>query len=400
MKRFLIGMALITPATCLLLSGCVDTTPMFERAAMQGLANAVNAPVPGGKATPALSVSDMQHYQAVVDHYRTLRNNPDVFNTNNALPCTIDQDTVYLISQNQPANVAKSLMRVSDRSLNRTSTLSPIEVSVLSGDCANGTFSGPFSAIVQNTINIRMQDNTQQRVSYSSRIDGQLINGEQQGLWQSITYLNSLSEALGAGTTGWSAHRYSFENNQITGTQMTYSEFPQFNSLTVTDSGYGNELRRVRTYTGEHLSTAYSTFQGAIYGWFFTFYGGQQTGSSCMWNNQTVGENNCLRFNTNAPFTEFVGIGIGLPPNLNGRFQIYTLSHPSAASHAGLTVGDTILAIDGEPLTAGHNSDYVQQRLRGAEGTDVAITVLKEGELQSTDVTLRRSGLKSPALAN
>lgn len=385
---------------CLLLSGCVDTRPMYERAAMQGLANAANAPVPGGKAHPALNVDEMQQYNAVVAHYKSWANNMETFNVSNAIPCDIDQNTAHIISQNAPMNVTKSIIRTGARSLNNTSTMSPISIHLISGECNDGKISGPFEAVVKYSMQTRHANNTQQNVTYNARISGYLKDDIQQGQWQSVSSVRSQSEYFGSDQTSWSAQNYRFENNQIAGTQITYAEFPQFNSITVTDSPYNNEMRRVRTFTGSNLSNMYTTFQGAIYGWFYTYNNNQLLGTSCMWQNQSMAESVCYRFSVNSPLSEFVGIGIMLPPDLRGRFQVYGLFHPSSASKEGLTVGDTILAINGVALTEMHDTTYVQSNLRGPEGSKVTVTVLTEGAIQSKEVELTRTRIRNPVLSN
>ncbi|EGN75026.1 periplasmic protease [Idiomarina sp. A28L] len=395
----LTALALTLPGF-LLISGCVDTRPMYERAAMQSLANAANSAVPGGKAQPALNVDEMQHYHAVVAHYKSWANNMETFNTSNAIPCDIDQNTAYIIAQNVPMNVTKSLMRTGDRSLNRTSTMSPISAHLISGECNEGKISGPFEAIVQYSMQIRLPNNTQQSVTYNARIAGNLNDNVQRGQWQSISSVRSQSEYFGSDQTTWSAQRYGFENNQIAGTQITYAEFPQLNSITVTDSPYNNEMRRVRTFTGSNLSNMYTTFQGAIYGWFYTYHNNQVLATSCMWQNQNMAESVCYRFSVNSPLSEFVGIGIILPPDLRGRFQVHGLFHPSSASKEGLTVGDTILAINGVALTEMHDTTYVQSNLRGPEGSTVTVTVLTEGAIQSKEIELTRSRIRNPTLSN
>jgi len=56
---------------CIALTGCVDTRPMQQRAAMQALANMANSSstLPGGKDQPVLTAAEHAQYQAVVAHY-------------------------------------------------------------------------------------------------------------------------------------------------------------------------------------------------------------------------------------------------------------------------------------------------------------------------------------------
>ncbi|RUO22250.1 hypothetical protein CWE08_03415 [Aliidiomarina iranensis] len=400
MKNSTITALAVISVLAITLSGCVDTRPMYQRAALQSLADAANSSIPGGKEQPTLTTEETAHYQNVVAHYKSWANNSQTFNTGNAQPCEVNQNSAYIISQNAPMNVSKSIIRMGARSLNQRTTMSPIQVHLLAGECNNGEISGPFEAIVSYSTNTMLASNTQQNTTYTARIKGELVNNTQRGQWQSISSVRSQSEYFGSDQTSWSAQSYEFNNGQISGTQMTYAEFPQFNSLTITDSPYDNEMRRVRTFTGRNMSNMYTTFQNAIYGWFYTYNNNQLLGTSCMWNNQTVANTACQRFSAAAPLSEFVGIGIMLPNEIRGRFQVHGLFHPSGASRAGITVGDTILAINGVALTDAHDSTYVQDNLRGAEGSKVSITVLSENALQSREIALTRSRIRNPALSN
>ncbi len=78
----------------------------------------------------------------------------------------------------------------------------------------------------------------------------------------------------------------------------------------------------------------------------------------------------------------FVGIGVGLQETENG-VQIGEVMRYSAAEEAGLQMGDLIVKIDGKDAT-GFTSADAAERLRGAEGTKVTLTVRRYGR----DVTV------------
>jgi|SRR5690554_4535057 len=274
--------------------------------------------------------------------------------------------------------------------------MSPITFYLLAGNCNGGNLSGPFEAIVRYSTHTVLPTNTEQNATYTARIQGELAGDTQRGQWQSVSMTQSQSEYFGTNDTSWAAQRYQFSNGQISGTQMIYAEFPQFNSLTVRDSPYGNEMRRVRTFAGSNMNNMYTMFQNAIYGWFYTYNNNQLLGTSCMWMNQTVAQNVCQSFSAAAPLNEFVGVGITLPREARGRFQVRGLIHPSAASKAGLTVGDTILAIDGVALTEQHDNAFIIDRLRGPEGSTVTLTVLFENATQSENIALTRTTVRMP----
>lgn len=92
-----------------------------------------------------------------------------------------------------------------------------------------------------------------------------------------------------------------------------------------------------------------------------------------------------LESNANA----YVGIGvtIQLMEESDPGFSIVSITHESPAEDAGLQIGDMIVGVEGQDaLELGMTG--TQQHVRGEEGTDVTITIERDG--QRFDVTVTR----------
>lgn len=84
----------------------------------------------------------------------------------------------------------------------------------------------------------------------------------------------------------------------------------------------------------------------------------------------------------------FVGVGVGIEQTAGG-VQISEVLRYSAAEEAGLQIGDLIVQIDGEDAT-GMTSTEVAEKLRGAEGTGVTLTVRRQGRNVTVTCTRRQ----------
>lgn len=75
-----------------------------------------------------------------------------------------------------------------------------------------------------------------------------------------------------------------------------------------------------------------------------------------------------------------VGAGIGVEMALrDGYVRILRTLPDNPAGKAGILAGDIIYKIDGEEVYA-ESSDYIASKLRGAAGTKVTLTVVRDGE--------------------
>ncbi len=84
---------------------------------------------------------------------------------------------------------------------------------------------------------------------------------------------------------------------------------------------------------------------------------------------------------------EYGGLGIEVTME-DGFVKVITPMDNTPASRAGIESGDLLTAIDGKPIVGQTLSDAVKD-MRGEVGTDITVTVLREGE-DSFDVTLTR----------
>ncbi len=92
----------------------------------------------------------------------------------------------------------------------------------------------------------------------------------------------------------------------------------------------------------------------------------------------------------------FVGIGI----EVGQRDDVLTVISPlkgTPAEKAGVTAGDKILKIDDE-LTANMSIERAIKTIRGKEGTDVRLTLLREGVKDPFEVTIRRATINVPVV--
>lgn len=89
--------------------------------------------------------------------------------------------------------------------------------------------------------------------------------------------------------------------------------------------------------------------------------------------------------------------GIGAWVDITGEYIIITSPMPdSPADKAGLKPGDTVVAIDGEDMT-GIDGNLVLRRILGPAGTEVTLTIRREGQ-EAFDVTIQRAKIVVPSV--
>ncbi len=96
-----------------------------------------------------------------------------------------------------------------------------------------------------------------------------------------------------------------------------------------------------------------------------------------------------------APLEGYSGIGAWV--NTEGKFL--TITEPmkgSPAESAGLKAGDQIIAIDGADMK-GTVAELARQKVLGAAGTKVVLTILRTGVEQPFDVTITRQQISIPS---
>jgi carboxyl-terminal processing protease len=92
-----------------------------------------------------------------------------------------------------------------------------------------------------------------------------------------------------------------------------------------------------------------------------------------------------IRISTSGKYSG-VGIEIGVS---DGRIVVVAPIDGSPADRAGILAGDIILAIDGMPVTASDLEDSVS-RMRGPVGTEVVLTLQREGSEEALKIELQR----------
>jgi carboxyl-terminal processing protease len=97
-----------------------------------------------------------------------------------------------------------------------------------------------------------------------------------------------------------------------------------------------------------------------------------------------------------APLEGYSGIGAWV--NTEGDYL--TITEPmkgSPAETAGLKTGDQIIAIDGEDMT-GTLAELARQKVLGPAGTQVVLTILRQGVEQPFDVSVTRAQINIPSI--
>lgn len=97
--------------------------------------------------------------------------------------------------------------------------------------------------------------------------------------------------------------------------------------------------------------------------------------------------------------TELSGTFSGIGAQLGVRDQLPVIVAPfdgSPADQAGVKAGDIILEVDGEDVTSWSLNEIVGV-IRGPEGTDVTLSLLRPDENRSVEVTITRGEIKVPA---
>ncbi len=95
--------------------------------------------------------------------------------------------------------------------------------------------------------------------------------------------------------------------------------------------------------------------------------------------------------------SQYYGIGASIQGRHHGVYIIETFKDTPAA-RAGLRYGDQIVAVDGES-SLDWNSDKVRDHLRGELGTEVKVTVQREGEDKPVTVKLERAAVDLPSIS-
>lgn len=90
----------------------------------------------------------------------------------------------------------------------------------------------------------------------------------------------------------------------------------------------------------------------------------------------------------------YVGIGVTIKHENDDDpgFTIASVTRNSPAEEAGLKIGDMVVAVEGEAVDP-EDMSAAQKKVRGEAGTDVTITILRDGE--RLDVTITRNVIET-----
>jgi carboxyl-terminal processing protease len=103
-------------------------------------------------------------------------------------------------------------------------------------------------------------------------------------------------------------------------------------------------------------------------------------------------------FNDNSAGKYFEGIGAELGYNESNQIQVISPIDGSPAKEAGLRPGDLIIEIDGDDIKPDENIYDVVLRIRGEAGTDVTLTIIRDGELEALEITVTRGAITVPSM--
>ena len=93
---------------------------------------------------------------------------------------------------------------------------------------------------------------------------------------------------------------------------------------------------------------------------------------------------------------QYGGVGLVISAEA-GPIKVISPIDDTPAARAGIKAGDVIFSIDGQGL-AGKSLDQVQQKLRGAPGTKVVLTIMRTGAKDTFDVSLVRAAIEVEAV--
>lgn len=84
----------------------------------------------------------------------------------------------------------------------------------------------------------------------------------------------------------------------------------------------------------------------------------------------------------------YAGLGVEVTGK-DGVLRVISPIDDTPAARAGIRAGDTILRIDGKPVVSAEVTDAID-RLRGAAGSDISLSIMRDGLTKPIELTLKR----------
>ncbi|MGI6343941.1 MAG: S41 family peptidase [Bacillota bacterium] len=102
------------------------------------------------------------------------------------------------------------------------------------------------------------------------------------------------------------------------------------------------------------------------------------------------------QFNESVLEGTYVGVGIQ-STFLVDELEVEIVFRGSPAEAAGVRVRDRVIAVDGVPVK-GHTQAEINGKIRGEEGTEVTLTILREGEPTPLNISIVRGVIALPVV--
>ena len=97
---------------------------------------------------------------------------------------------------------------------------------------------------------------------------------------------------------------------------------------------------------------------------------------------------------------DYTGVGLYITNDTeDNRVTVVSPLSESPAEKAGIVSGDKILEVDGEAVT-GEYIDEVADSMKGKDGTDVTLTILKKSSGKTVEITLTRAMIKRETIVS
>ncbi len=155
---------------------------------------------------------------------------------------------------------------------------------------------------------------------------------------------------------------------------FNFADFIKFDAgVTALKNYYYEEIEPAKLLDGALLGISYSTEDP------YTVYMNKEEADSFMENIES---------------DDYTGVGLYIASDAeNGSITVISPLSGSPAEKAGLVPGDQILEVDGEPII-GRNIDQVASDMKGKEGTEVKLKILKAASGETVELTLTRATIQ------